>query len=162
MYRTSQDKLFAIVVTYSNAYGRFSVADNVCGFSMANTDVSGNVAAQNAVTQASIFATGNGVPPTSGVNLVYNDAQGGPKLDLLAVSPSTGQAAAHRRGERGVGPRARRRRRSAGDGAAHDAALHVRVAPPITAANVPPIAANPPATDRITFDRTTRTLHGPD
>ena len=36
------------------------------------------------------------------------------------------------------------------------------VAPPITAANVPPIATNPPAADRITFDRTTRTLHVPD
>ena len=82
----------SIVVTYSNAYGRFSVADNVCGFSMANTDAAGNVAAQNPVSQASIFATGNGVPPTTGVNLVYNDALGGAKLDLLAVSPSTGQA----------------------------------------------------------------------
>ena len=28
--------------------------------------------------------------------------------------------------------------------------------------NVPPIATNPPAADRITFDRTTRTLHVPD
>jgi hydroxybutyrate-dimer hydrolase len=82
----------SIVVTYSNAYGRFSVADNVCGFSMANTDAAGNVAAQNPVSQASIFDTGNGGPPTCGVNLVYNDAQGGAKLDLLAVSPSTGQA----------------------------------------------------------------------
>jgi len=27
---------------------------------------------------------------------------------------------------------------------------------------VPPIAANPPAADHITFDRTTRTLHVPD
>jgi hydroxybutyrate-dimer hydrolase len=82
----------AIAVTYSNAHGRFSVADNVCGFSFANTDAAGNVAAQNILLQASIFATGNGVPPTSGVNIVYNDSAGGAKLDLLAVSPSTGAA----------------------------------------------------------------------
>lgn len=80
----------AIAVTYSNSYGRFSVADNVCGFSMANTDPAGNVVAQNPLFQASIFSTGNGVPPTSGVNLVYNLSVGGARLDLLATSPSTG------------------------------------------------------------------------
>lgn len=79
----------SIAVTYANAYGRFGVADNVCGFSFANTDASGNVIPQVLATQAIIFGTGNGVPPTSGVNIVYNDSLGGPKLDLLAVSPST-------------------------------------------------------------------------
>ena len=82
----------AIAVTYSNSYGRFAVADNVCGFSMANTDTLGSPAPQNAAAQAGIFSTGNGVPPTTGVNLVYNDSVGGARLDLLAVSPSTGQA----------------------------------------------------------------------
>ena len=82
----------AIAVTYSNALGRFSVADNLCGFSFANTAASGAPAPQSAALQASIFATGNGVPPTSGVNIVYNASAGGPLLDLLAVSPSTGAA----------------------------------------------------------------------
>lgn len=82
----------AIAVTYANTYGRFSVADNVCGFSFANTDASGGVAAQNPAVQPTIFATGNGVPPASGVNIVYNDSVGGAKLDLLAVSSSTGLA----------------------------------------------------------------------
>jgi hydroxybutyrate-dimer hydrolase len=82
----------AIAVTYANALGRFSVTDNVCGFSFANTDATGGVAAQNLALQASIFATGNGVPPTAGVNIVYNDSAGGARLDLLAVSPSTGAA----------------------------------------------------------------------
>ena len=85
----------AIAVTYSNSYGRFSVADNVCGFSMANTNpVTGDVIAQNPAVQAGIFSTGNGVPPTSGVNLVYNDSVGGPRIDLLAVSPSSNPPAA--------------------------------------------------------------------
>jgi len=84
----------AIAVTYSNSYGRFSVADNVCGFSMANTDPAGSVVAQNPLAQAGIFATGNGVPPTTGVNLVYNDSVGGARLDLLAISPSSNPPAA--------------------------------------------------------------------
>ena len=84
----------AIAVTYSNSYGRFSVADSVCGFSMANTDAAGNVVAQNPLLQAGIFSTGNGVPPTSGVNLVYNDSLGGARQDLLAISPSSNPPAA--------------------------------------------------------------------
>lgn len=82
----------AIAVTYANAHGRFGVADNLCGFSFANTTAAGAPTAQNAATQASLFATGNGVPPTSGVNIVYNLSAAGPALDLLAVSPSTGSA----------------------------------------------------------------------
>jgi hydroxybutyrate-dimer hydrolase len=82
----------AIVMTYANAYGRFSVADNVCSFSFANTDATGNVIPQVLASQANIFATGNGVPPTTGVNIVYNDSAGGAKLDLSAISPSTSSA----------------------------------------------------------------------
>ena len=82
----------AIAVTYVNAAGRFSVTDNLCGFSFANTDAVGNVAPQLAVLQAGLFASGNGVPPTTGVNIVYNPSVGGAKLDFLAISPSTGVA----------------------------------------------------------------------
>lgn len=79
----------AIAFTYPNALGRFSVTDNLCGFSLANTDAAGNVIAQNATLQAGLFATGNGVPPTTGINIVYNDSVGGPRQDLLSTSPST-------------------------------------------------------------------------
>ncbi len=82
----------AIAVTYTNAHGRFSVRENLCGFSFANTDATGAPVPQNPVLQAGIFATGNGVPPTTGVNIVYNDSAGGVTLDLLGVSPSTGTA----------------------------------------------------------------------
>lgn len=86
----------AIVVTYLNAYGRFSVADNICGFSLATTVATGTdlgkVTATNPLVQAGIFASGNGVPPTGGINLVYNDASGGALRDVLAISPSTGLA----------------------------------------------------------------------
>lgn len=81
----------AVTMTYTNSLGRFSVTDNLCELSFANTDASGNVIAQG-TAQASLFGTGNGIPPTTGVNIVYNDSVGGAKLDRLAVSPSTGQA----------------------------------------------------------------------
>ena len=55
-----------------------------------NTDAGGNVIAQNPASQAGLFATGNGIPPTTGVNVVYNDSVGGAKLDLLSTSASTG------------------------------------------------------------------------
>ncbi|WP_374674731.1 D-(-)-3-hydroxybutyrate oligomer hydrolase [Ideonella sp.] len=82
----------AIAVTYTNTIGRFSVLDNLCGFSMANTDALGNVVPQLAALQAGLFSTGNGVPPTTGVNIVYNDSVGGARLDFLATSPSTALA----------------------------------------------------------------------
>ena len=82
----------AIVMTYVNAHGRFSVTDNVCGFSFANTAADGSVVPQVRNTQAGLFASGNGVPPTSGINVVYNPSVGGARLDFLATSPSTGRA----------------------------------------------------------------------
>jgi len=82
----------SIVMTYVNAHGRFSVKDNVCGFSFANTDAAGAVAPQVPALQAGLFATGNGVPPTGGVNIVYNDSVGGARLDFLAVSPASASA----------------------------------------------------------------------
>lgn len=82
----------SIVMTYVNSYGRFKVSDNVCGLSFAGTNATGDVIAQSAATQAGLFSTGNGVPPTGGVNIVVNDAVGGAKLDFLAVSPTSGTA----------------------------------------------------------------------
>ncbi len=86
----------AIAVTYSNAHARASVLDNLCGFSFAGTSAAGDPVAQVPAVQLGTFATGNGVPPTSGVNLVYNDAAnavplGAGKRDLFAASPSNGQ-----------------------------------------------------------------------
>jgi hydroxybutyrate-dimer hydrolase len=84
-----------IAVTYSNTYARASVADNLCGFSFAATNATGDPVALSAAAQAGSFSNGNGVPPTVGVNLVFNDAAnsaapGAGKRDLFAASPSTG------------------------------------------------------------------------
>lgn len=84
----------AIAMTYSNAHARLSVIDNLCGYSFANTDSAGNPVLQDLETQLGTFSTANGVPPTSGVNIVYNDAANASpgfvgKRDIFAASPST-------------------------------------------------------------------------
>jgi hydroxybutyrate-dimer hydrolase len=79
----------AITMTYSNAYGRFSVLDNLCGLSFAFTDAAGKVAAPSLAALATIFSTGNGVPPMAGINLVNNNSVGGALLEAFSTSPST-------------------------------------------------------------------------
>ena len=71
----------SISVTYANTYGRFSVLDNLCSYSMAaNGGVAGGPPMPLAATnEAQIFGTSNGIPPTSGVALINNAAPGGPK-----------------------------------------------------------------------------------
>jgi hydroxybutyrate-dimer hydrolase len=71
---------------YVAAYGKFSVGDNVCGFSLANVDAAGNVAPQ-AATQALLFGISNGL--SSGGDLVYNDSENGARLYHVGVSPSS-------------------------------------------------------------------------
>jgi hydroxybutyrate-dimer hydrolase len=81
----------AVALTYANTYGRFSVADNLCGFSYAATGTSTTPNAPvpaSAAALATSFGTGNGVPPTVGINIVNNNSVGGSLLD--AVSLSTG------------------------------------------------------------------------
>ncbi|MGN6529723.1 MAG: 3-hydroxybutyrate oligomer hydrolase family protein [Burkholderiaceae bacterium] len=75
---------------YVNAYGRFSVTDDVCGFSLANVDAGGNVAPQVPAVQAALFATSNGL--NTGADVIYDASVGGPVLYHRGVSPSTGRA----------------------------------------------------------------------
>jgi hydroxybutyrate-dimer hydrolase len=74
----------SISVTYANAYGRFSVLDNLCNYSLGAT-VAGVPAPLAAANEAQIFGTSNGIPPTSGVNLINNAAPGGPKEDRVST-----------------------------------------------------------------------------
>jgi hydroxybutyrate-dimer hydrolase len=74
----------SISMTYANAYGRFSVLDNLCGYSLGATTagVPGPLAP---AAEAQIFGTSNGIPPTSGVNLINNAAPGAPKEDRVST-----------------------------------------------------------------------------
>lgn len=80
----------SIAMTYSNAYGRFAVTDNLCGLSFAGVDAAGKPAPVAAASLAQISGTGNGVPPTSGIQMINNQSAGGPVNTFISVSPSTG------------------------------------------------------------------------
>lgn len=82
----------SVALNFANSYGRFSVKDNLCGYSFAATgaDLKPTPLAPEAL--AKIFATGGGSPPTAGINIVNNLDPSGPLLDALSVSPSTGVA----------------------------------------------------------------------
>jgi hydroxybutyrate-dimer hydrolase len=74
-----------VAVTYANTYSRARVIDNLCGFSFGTTSgTTGQPAAPAASPMPTLFAQGNGVPPTAGINIVYNDATGGPIVHTLA------------------------------------------------------------------------------
>ena len=77
----------SITMTYSNAHGRFSVLDNLCGLSFAYT--AGGLPIAAPASLATIFATGNGVPPMGGINIVNNLSVGGPLQEPISTSPST-------------------------------------------------------------------------
>jgi hydroxybutyrate-dimer hydrolase len=79
-----------VVATYANAYGRFSVADNLCGFSFAATDASNKPTALAPAALAQIFGPFNGVGLSAGINIVNNLSPGGPLRDPASISPSSG------------------------------------------------------------------------
>ncbi len=82
----------AIAMTYSNTYGKFSVRDNLCGFSFAAVDATGKPAPIGAAALAQYFGTGNGVPPSGAVVIINNLNPTGPIRDPASISPSTGLA----------------------------------------------------------------------
>jgi hydroxybutyrate-dimer hydrolase len=78
----------SISVTYANAYGRFSVLDNLCNYSLgatAGAAAGGGPVALAPAAEAALFGTSNGIPPTGGVNLINNAAPGGAKEDRIST-----------------------------------------------------------------------------
>lgn len=80
-----------ISMMYTNAYGRFSVTDNLCGMSAAAV-AAGVPAPMAANAKAASFATGNGTVNGTPATVIYNDSVGGAKSWNLGISPSTGVA----------------------------------------------------------------------
>ena len=79
---------FLVTVTYANAYGRFTPADKVCGFTFAKTDGAGAPVPLTAEERAQSFAAQNGIIG----NPVYENSVGGAKAYTLGISPSTNRA----------------------------------------------------------------------
>ena len=67
----------AIAVTYINSYAQANVADNLCGYGFAATGADFKPTAFNPLTFLRLFGTGNGIPATSGINIVnFNNPSG--------------------------------------------------------------------------------------
>ena len=81
-----------IAMMYTNALGRFSVADNLCGMSLAQVDATGNPVPATAAVVASSFAIGNGTANGAPASVVHNESVGGAKSWAWAVSPTSGTA----------------------------------------------------------------------
>jgi hydroxybutyrate-dimer hydrolase len=79
----------AVTVTFGNAHARASVKDHLCGFSFGSTTAAGVPNALADAPLATMAATGNGVPPSVGVQLINNLSPGAPLRDLFSFSPSS-------------------------------------------------------------------------
>ncbi len=80
-----------VTLTYANAYGRFSVKDNLCDYSYTATGAAASATPNapvpaSAAALATSFGASNGVPPTVGINIVNNASVGGPLLDAASLS----------------------------------------------------------------------------
>ena len=76
----------AVAATFANSLSRASVSGNLCGFSYGATLATGGVTTLAPEALAGMFATGNGVPPTGGINLVNNNGKYGAARDFLSFN----------------------------------------------------------------------------
>lgn len=91
----------AVSVTFANALARASVTDRLCGLSFAATGTAVLTPAVIAPEVLNIlYATGNGVPPAAGVQLINDNNPGGPLRDIYSKSPGNGVADANLDGAR--------------------------------------------------------------
>ncbi|HSP01028.1 MAG TPA: 3-hydroxybutyrate oligomer hydrolase family protein, partial [Thioalkalivibrio sp.] len=81
----------SISVTYANAYARAGVEDRLCDISFAATGAGGAVTQLSDAQEAALFSVSNGIPPSAGVNLVYDEAEGQPTRLADSASPSSSQ-----------------------------------------------------------------------
>jgi hydroxybutyrate-dimer hydrolase len=77
----------AVAVTYADAYMKASVVDNLCNFSFGTTNAATGAAGVTPLVSPmpTVFGNGNGVPPTNGINLVYNAGTSGAADHRLAT-----------------------------------------------------------------------------
>jgi hydroxybutyrate-dimer hydrolase len=85
----------AVAVTYADAYMQASVLDNLCNFSFGTTNAATGAAGVTPIVlpMPTVFGNGNGVPPTNGINLVYNVGTSG-AADHRFATPDASYAGA--------------------------------------------------------------------
>ncbi|HKE20131.1 MAG TPA: 3-hydroxybutyrate oligomer hydrolase family protein [Kofleriaceae bacterium] len=77
----------AVAVTYANAYAKASVLDRLCQFTFGPTAMGTGLAGvpPAAPPMPTLFGLGNGVPPTGGIDLVYEAGTSGPTIHSRAT-----------------------------------------------------------------------------
>ncbi len=79
-----------VTTTYAMSYARASVVDNLCGQSFAAVEnQAGKPVAMPTPVLMSLFSNSNGIAPASGIQIVNQNAEGGPTLDPASVSQSS-------------------------------------------------------------------------
>ncbi|MEO7253492.1 MAG: 3-hydroxybutyrate oligomer hydrolase family protein [Casimicrobium sp.] len=81
----------AIAVTYVNTYAAANVADNLCGYGFAATGADFKPTPIAAAAFARLFGTGNGIPPSSGINIVNFNNPGGAILEGAGSASAGGK-----------------------------------------------------------------------
>ncbi len=81
----------SISTTYANTYARAGVEDRLCDISLAVTGAGGAVVPITEAQEAALFSASNGIPPSAGMSLVYDEAEGQPTNLAAAASPSSSQ-----------------------------------------------------------------------
>ncbi len=76
-----------ICITYAQAYGKFRVRDNFCGFSYAAVDPETLVPVPLDSKRAELlFSEGSGIAPTAGIDIINQNSKGGPMRTRESVS----------------------------------------------------------------------------
>ncbi len=72
-WQFGSDTTMAVAVTYNNAYARAKPREYLCDFSFGTTNATTGLVETAATSPMStLFALGNGIPPTRGIGIVYN------------------------------------------------------------------------------------------
>jgi hydroxybutyrate-dimer hydrolase len=67
---------------YASAYGRFSVVDNLCGYSYAGSQGNEPPSAKSSADLADDFQSSSGMPPSSETQLINNNGNNGKGIDF--------------------------------------------------------------------------------
>ena len=84
------DRYIGLSMLYANAYGRFSVVENLCGYSFAAIDNEGFPQAKSLIDLADDFQSSTGMPPSSGTELINNHGHDGQGITLRKSTNNEG------------------------------------------------------------------------
>jgi len=83
---------------YANAYGGFSVVDNLCGYSYAGSEGDSSPSAKSLSDLADDFQSGNGLPNSSGTYLINNEGNEEEGINFRNSVDANGEAEGYLKG----------------------------------------------------------------